>query len=98
MRRAQRLLGRPRRRSSASSSGSSAARSSSSSRYSQGDTDFRAQLTAIKAAKPEAIFVPGYYTEVGTIAHQARELGITVPLLGGDGWDSPKLSRSAGTR
>ena len=59
--------------------------------YSQGDSDFRAQLTAIKAANPEAIFVPGYYTEVGTIARQARELGITVPLLGGDGWDSPKL-------
>jgi branched-chain amino acid transport system substrate-binding protein len=59
--------------------------------YSAGDSDFRAQLTQIKAAKPEAIYVPGYYTEVGTIARQARELGITVPLLGGDGWDSPKL-------
>jgi len=40
---------------------------------------------------PEAIYVPGYYTEVGTIARQARELGITVPLMGGDGWDSPRL-------
>jgi len=59
--------------------------------FSQGDSDFRAQLTAIKAANPEAIYVPGYYTEVGTIVHQARELGITVPFLGGDGWDSPKL-------
>ena len=59
--------------------------------YSAGDSDFRAQLTQIKAANPEAIYVPGYYTEVGTIARQARELGITVPLLGGDGWDSPKL-------
>jgi branched-chain amino acid transport system substrate-binding protein len=59
--------------------------------YSQGDSDFRAQLTAIKAANPEAIYVPGYYTEVGTIVHQARELGITVPFLGSDGWDSPKL-------
>jgi len=59
--------------------------------YSQGDSDFRAQLTAIKAANPEAIYLPGYYTEVGTIVHQARELGITVPFLGGDGWDSPKL-------
>ncbi len=59
--------------------------------YSQGDSDFRAQLTAIKAANPEAVYVPGYYTEVGTIVHQARELGITVPFLGGDGWDSPKL-------
>ena len=59
--------------------------------YSEGDSDFRAQLTQIKATNPEAIYVPGYYTEVGTIARQARELGITVPLLGGDGWDSPKL-------
>jgi branched-chain amino acid transport system substrate-binding protein len=59
--------------------------------YSQGDSDFRAQLTAIKGANPEAIYVPGYYTEVGTIVHQARELGITVPFLGSDGWDSPKL-------
>ena len=59
--------------------------------YSAGDSDFRAQLTQIKATNPEAIYVPGYYTEVGTIARQARELGITVPLLGGDGWDSPKL-------
>jgi branched-chain amino acid transport system substrate-binding protein len=59
--------------------------------YSQGDSDFRAQLTAIKAANPDAIYVPGYYTEVGTIVHQARDLGITVPFLGSDGWDSPKL-------
>ncbi len=59
--------------------------------YSEGDSDFHAQLTQIKALNPEAIYIPGYYTEVGTIARQARELGITVPLLGGDGWDSPKL-------
>jgi branched-chain amino acid transport system substrate-binding protein len=59
--------------------------------YSEGDSDFRAQLTQIKSATPEAIYVPGYYTEVGTIARQARELGITVPLIGGDGWDSPRL-------
>ncbi len=59
--------------------------------YSEGDSDFHAQLTQIKAAAPEAIYVPGYYTEVGTIARQARELGIRAPLLGGDGWDSPKL-------
>ncbi len=65
--------------------------------FSQGDSDFRAQLTAIKAANPEAIYVPGYYTEVGTIVHQARELGITVPFLGGDGWDSPKLWEIGGT-
>lgn len=59
--------------------------------FSQGDSDFHAQLTQIKAVNPEAIYVPGYYTEVGTIARQAKELGLTVPLLGGDGWDSPKL-------
>jgi branched-chain amino acid transport system substrate-binding protein len=59
--------------------------------YSEGDTDFSAQLTAMKDTKPEAIFVPGYYTEVGLIARQARKLGLTMPLLGGDGWDSPKL-------
>jgi branched-chain amino acid transport system substrate-binding protein len=59
--------------------------------YSEGDTDFSAQLTSMKARKPEAIFVPGYYTEVGLIARQARKLGIAAPLMGGDGWDSPKL-------
>lgn len=59
--------------------------------YSANDIDFKSQLTAIRSTNPEAIFVPGYYTEVGLIARQARELGITVPLLGGDGWDSPKL-------
>lgn len=64
--------------------------------YSAGDTDFNAQLNAIKQAKPDVIFVPGYYNEVGTIARQARDQGITVPLIGGDGWDSPKLFESAG--
>jgi branched-chain amino acid transport system substrate-binding protein len=64
--------------------------------YTKDDTDFKAQLTSIKAKNPEAIFIPGYYTQVGTIARQARELEITVPLLGGDGWDSPKLFDGAG--
>jgi len=59
--------------------------------YSSGDQDFRAQLTAIKAKKPEAIYLPGYYTEAGLIARQARELGITVPIMGGDGWESDQL-------
>jgi branched-chain amino acid transport system substrate-binding protein len=59
--------------------------------FSQGDSDFHAQLTQIKSTNPDAIYVPGYYTEVGTIAHQAKELGLNAPLLGGDGWDSPKL-------
>ncbi len=61
------------------------------------DKDFRAQLTAIKAAGPDAIFVPGYYTEAGLIGKQAKILGLKVPLLGGDGWDSPKLAEIAGT-
>jgi branched-chain amino acid transport system substrate-binding protein len=60
------------------------------------DKDFRAQLTKIKTRQPDAIFVPGYYTEVGLIAKQARSLGIKVPLLGGDGWDSPKLTEIGG--
>jgi branched-chain amino acid transport system substrate-binding protein len=63
--------------------------------YEGGQSDFKAQLTAIKAKNPEAIFVPGYYTEVSLIATQARELGITLPLLGGDGWDSPVLTQGA---
>ncbi|MBF5043068.1 ABC transporter substrate-binding protein [Aggregicoccus sp. 17bor-14] len=65
--------------------------------YSKGDTDFRAQLTALKRGKPEALWVPGYYTDVGLIARQARELGINVPLLGGDGWDSDKLFELGGS-
>lgn len=60
--------------------------------YSQGDSDFRAQLTNIKPKNPDVLFIPGYYTEVGAIALQARELKMTQPLLGGDGWDSPKLT------
>jgi branched-chain amino acid transport system substrate-binding protein len=59
--------------------------------YSGGDKDFSAQLTAIKAANPDGVFVPGYYTEVGLIALQARQLGLTVPIFGGDGWESPSL-------
>jgi branched-chain amino acid transport system substrate-binding protein len=65
--------------------------------YSKGDTDFRAQLTALKRGKPEALWVPGYYTDVGLIARQARELGLNVPLLGGDGWDSDKLFELGGS-
>lgn len=60
--------------------------------YSAGDKDFKAQLTAIKSRNPEGIFVPGYYTDVGLIAIQAREIGITQPLFGGDGWESEKLT------
>ncbi|KON85902.1 ethanolamine utilization protein EutJ [Sporosarcina globispora] len=60
------------------------------------DTDFNAILTNIKSANPEFIFLPGYYEEVGLIIKQARALGITVPFMGGDGWDSPKLIEIAG--
>lgn len=64
--------------------------------YSQKDTDYNAQLTNLKAAKPEAIFVPGYYNEVGLIAKQAKQLGFNAPLLGADAWDSPKLVEMGG--
>ena len=64
--------------------------------YKAGDQDFKAQLTAIKAKGPEAIYVPGYYTDVALIARQSRELGLKVPLMGGDGWDSAKLFEIGG--
>jgi branched-chain amino acid transport system substrate-binding protein len=64
--------------------------------YQAGDQDFSAQLTAIKAKKPDAIYIPGYYTEAGLIARKARELDITVPLLGSDGWESEKLLEIGG--
>lgn len=64
--------------------------------YSKGDSDFRSQLTAIKAANPEVIFVPGYYNDIGQIAIQARDLGMKQPLAGGDGWESPKLIEIGG--
>lgn len=60
------------------------------------DKDFRATLTRINADNPEVVFVPGYYQEVGLIVKQGRELGMTQPFLGGDGWDSPKLVEIAG--
>jgi branched-chain amino acid transport system substrate-binding protein len=59
--------------------------------YKAGDQDFKAQLTAIKTKSPQAIYVPGYYTDVALISRQARELGLKQPLMGGDGWDSSKL-------
>ena len=60
-------------------------------KYSSGDKDFRAQLTSVKAASPDAVFVPGYYGEVALIGKQARLLGLTVPFLGGDGWVGESL-------
>jgi branched-chain amino acid transport system substrate-binding protein len=64
--------------------------------YSSGDKDFKAQLTSIKSSNPDAVLVSGYYNEAGLIASQARELGLDVPMLGGDGWDSPSLVEVAG--
>lgn len=64
--------------------------------YSGGDKDFKAQLTTLKAGAPDAILASGYYNETGLIAVQSHELGLKVPLLGGDGWDSPSLVEVAG--
>ncbi len=65
-------------------------------RFSEGDKDFRAQLTAIRAAGVEAVFVPAYYTEAALLVRQARELGMTIPFLGGDGWEAPQLLEIGG--
>jgi branched-chain amino acid transport system substrate-binding protein len=65
--------------------------------YNGGDKDFKGQLTAVKAANPDAILVTGYYTDVGLMAKQARQLGITLPLFGGDGWESSKLIEIGGS-
>ncbi len=64
--------------------------------YSAKDTDFQSILRKVKRANPDFIFIPGYYVEAGLIVKQARALGINVPFLGGDGWDSPKLFEIAG--
>lgn len=61
--------------------------------YSKGDIDFKAQLTKIIATGPDAIFIPGYYTDVGLIAKQARQLNYTGIFMGGDGWDSVELAK-----
>ncbi len=66
--------------------------------YLQKDTDFKATLTKMKAKNPDVIFAPGYYQEVGMLIKQARELGLNVPVLGGDGWDSAKLPEIAGAQ
>ncbi|MDD3396663.1 MAG: ABC transporter substrate-binding protein, partial [Acidaminococcaceae bacterium] len=63
--------------------------------YLQKDADFKATLTKIKAQNPDLLYVPGYYEEVGKIVKQAREMGLTCPIIGADGWDSPKLTEIA---
>ena len=65
-------------------------------KYAQTDPDFKAQLTAIRNLNPDVIYIPGYYGQVAIIAKQARELGMNMPLLGGDGWDSPELWKLGG--
>ncbi len=61
-----------------------------------GDRDFNATLTKIRGTNPDFIYVPGYYQEVAPLIKQARELGITAPMGGGDGWDSPDMVSVAG--
>ena len=64
--------------------------------YVQGDADFKGQLSTIRAAEPDVIYIPGYYGDVALIAKQARLIGLTQPLLGGDGWDAPELWQLGG--
>ncbi len=64
--------------------------------FAEGDKDFRAQLTSVRAAGAEAVFVPSYYTEAALIVRQARDLGITLPFFGGDGWEAPQLLQIGG--
>lgn len=64
--------------------------------YQAGDQDFNAQITSIKGANPDVVFVPGYYGDVALFAKQARDKGLTAPLVGGDGWDSPTLYQIGG--
>lgn len=64
--------------------------------YLQKDTDYKSTLTKVKAANPDILYIPGYYQEVGLIIKQAREIGLDIPVAGGDGWDSAKLPEIAG--
>ena len=66
--------------------------------FSEGDKDFNAVLTSFKAKKVDAIYVPGYYTEVGLIIKQARQIGIKAPIVGSDGMADPKLVQIAGAK
>jgi branched-chain amino acid transport system substrate-binding protein len=64
--------------------------------YTQGDADFKGQLSTIRSAEPDVLYIPGYYGDVALIAKQARMLGLAQPLLGGDGWDAPELWQLGG--
>lgn len=65
-------------------------------KYSEGDKDFKAQLTALRALRPDAIAATGYYTEAALICIQARALGLNIPIIGGDGWEAPQLMELGG--
>jgi branched-chain amino acid transport system substrate-binding protein len=65
-------------------------------KYAEGDKDFNAQLTAIRATGADVIFCPGYYNEGALIVKQARDLGITVPIFGGDSWEAQDLINIGG--
>jgi branched-chain amino acid transport system substrate-binding protein len=64
--------------------------------YAQEDPDFKGQLSTIRSSEPDVIYIPGYYGDVALIAKQARMIGLTQPLLGGDGWDAPELWQLGG--
>ena len=64
--------------------------------YREGAADFSEQLAEIAASGPDVVFIPGYYLEAGLLARQAKEMGIAAPLVGGDGWDSPRLYEIGG--
>jgi branched-chain amino acid transport system substrate-binding protein len=63
--------------------------------FADGDTEFKAQLTRIMSKNPDAVYLPGYYTEINLILRQARNLGFTVPFFGGDGWDGCALDSNS---
>ena len=65
-------------------------------KYNEGDKDFRAQLTALRTAKPDVIAATGFYTEAALICLQAKSLGLNVPVIGGDGWEAPQLVELGG--
>jgi len=64
--------------------------------YQTGESNFSTQLQQIKAAAPEIIFLPSYYREAAMAIIEARQLGIDVPFLGTDGWDSSEFLRVGG--
>lgn len=64
--------------------------------YQAGTKDFRTHATTLKQLNPDAVWLPGYFNEVGLIVKQAREAGFQAPFLGTDGWDDPELFKLAG--